>query len=292
MTRLNGKARCCTPRFDADLLLVAAKRLVVLAGLAYLLRRAWLAYHPLSGCYCSEGRKSRAGAYIIGVVMAHARCVWQRNLTYCGPVGGSSHPAEMDILGLPPRREQSRGCTIVPTHSYRPKPHDPKPPEELSTWPTAFIQQLHKGLRVNCSGRFGGKPTVVVHLRRGDVTPSAHPSRYTSNNETIAVLRRLKLEQTHAVLVHSEKASAEAFDDLAAAGYRLALDAPLRSAWSDMLCADVLVMARSNLDVPALFRGARSARRRAWASSISRTRLGSVCCRRCRREPFVSSSTR
>ena len=267
---------------------------VVLAGAAYLLRRAAIVHwFPLSGCYCSEGRKDRAGAYIIDVVMAY-RYVWRRNLTYCGPVGGSSHPAEMDILGLPPRREQSRDCTIVPTHSYRPKPHDPKPPEELSTWPTAFIQQLHKGLRVNCSGRFGGKPTVVVHLRRGDVTPSAHPSRYTSNNETIAVLRRLKLEQTHAVLVHSEKASAEAFDDLTAAGYRLALDAPLRSAWSDMLCADVLVMARSSFSyVPALFRGA-------YAQGGERGRVVYQPHPTWERvlpplpswEPFVSSSTR
>ena len=81
----------------------------------------------------------------------------------------------------------------------------------------------------------------------------------SSSPQKSAVLRRLKLEQTHAVLVHSEKASAEAFDDLTAAGYRLALDAPLRSAWSDMLCADVLVMARSSFSyVPALFRGAKA----------------------------------
>ena len=208
----------------------------------------------LHGCHCSEGRGDRAGGFIIDVILAY-RYAWKRNLSFCGVVGGSRHDAELALLGLPPRLAMSWGCSVLPASLYRPHLRtraEQERSDDRDTWPPAFLSRLRSGVRVNCSSRPPAR--VVVHLRRGDVTPtSAYRARYTSNNETLSALRRLRLEHA-AVRIHTERTSAEPLEPFATRGYELVLDAPIASAWSDMICASVLLTARSSFSyVPALF---------------------------------------
>ena len=211
----------------------------------------------LSGrCHCSEGRGDRAGAYIIDIILAY-RYAWKRNLKYCGGVGGSQFPNALALLGLPPRLQFRWNCRMIPARLYRPhlrSPHESS--DDDDSWPPAFLAALRAGQRAECSSK---RSRVVVHLRRGDVTPkNQYHGKYTNNTMTLAILQRLHNDGIRAadVLIHSESSSFEPLDVFTAKGYKLALDAPLERAWSDMICASVLLLARSSFSyVPALFNG-------------------------------------
>jgi len=111
-------------------------------------------------------------------------------------------------------------------------------------------------------------PYVAVHIRRGDVSPYAHPARYLHHDYfrgmvdllrgmfpqiTVVILsqkdvwRPLRSPRHH---VDADPGALERdFSDC-----RLLLDAPLDLTWRVALAADVFVMSRSAFSyVPALF---------------------------------------
>ncbi|WP_143593741.1 hypothetical protein [Synechococcus sp. 1G10] len=105
--------------------------------------------------------------------------------------------------------------------------------------------------KVSYAGR-----NVVIHMRRGDITPDLHPDRFIPNHVYEAIIRSLisTLGSSIKITVHSQSKSAEPFSSLEALGVHLKLDASMHDAWTDMITADVLVLSKSSFSyVPALY---------------------------------------
>jgi hypothetical protein len=108
---------------------------------------------------------------------------------------------------------------------------------------------------------------VVVHIRRGDVTPCHKPvkkiSRYTPNSQYMDVLEQYLPHDddsdTHRkvrVSIFSETKSHESFDVFAEKNYSLFLDSDLVDVWRALVTADVVVMAKSSFSfAPTLLNG-------------------------------------
>jgi hypothetical protein len=94
---------------------------------------------------------------------------------------------------------------------------------------------------------------VVVHIRRGDVTP-CDPLRYLPNSYYLELIRRYA--PRHAELtIYSQRDSVEPWDDFANYSLNLADDEgdDVIAAWEAMMNADVLILSKSSFSiVPAL----------------------------------------
>jgi len=113
-----------------------------------------------------------------------------------------------------------------------------------------------------CFGRQrheGGAPTVAVHVRRGDVKPSAM-GRYTNNSWYLDTMRHIRAKMPTAEVhlfssTHRATNYSSSLDELNTSGTHVHLDTELLRTWSCMVDANVLVMAKSSFaHVSALFR--------------------------------------
>jgi hypothetical protein len=101
-----------------------------------------------------------------------------------------------------------------------------------------------------------GKVTVAVHIRRGDVTPVCEQSfRFTSNqyargllHQVLSTLDELRLPRV--VNLYSEGRAAD-FAELANEGVILHLGDSAFTAFNNLVCADILIMARSSFSYSA-----------------------------------------
>ena len=100
---------------------------------------------------------------------------------------------------------------------------------------------------------------VVVHVRRGDVTPCKNSKRYLPNSYYLQVLDKYLpaacMEENKCnVTIFSEIESFESFEVFQQRGYQVALDSPLEEIWESVVSADVVVISRSSFSqVPAMF---------------------------------------
>lgn len=114
----------------------------------------------------------------------------------------------------------------------------------------------------------GPQKRIVVHVRRGDVTPCDPRdnvwTRYLPNDYYLRVLDEYmpqhcdgttveEMARNCEVIIHSEPEALEGFDDFAARDYTLKLGGPLEEVWQDFIDADVLIVSNSAFSfVPAV----------------------------------------
>ena len=106
-----------------------------------------------------------------------------------------------------------------------------------------------------------GRLQVVMHVRRGDVTPCHVSSRYMPNTFYLQLLDLYLPEhcgkdvlKNCKVTIHSVSDSVERFDAFTNRGYDVILDGPMEDAWDAFMTADVLFAAESAFSVaPAIF---------------------------------------
>jgi hypothetical protein len=105
----------------------------------------------------------------------------------------------------------------------------------------------------------GTSPTLVVHIRRGDVVPCNNytKDRYLPNSHYVALIKKYQTKK-HRVIVHSERESYENWTDFE--GFdrlQLKLNSTLEEAWQDMLEADIFIMSISSFSIiPAVLTSA------------------------------------
>lgn len=92
---------------------------------------------------------------------------------------------------------------------------------------------------------------VVVHIRRGDVSPcSYYANRYLPNSHFLAILKKY-VPPGLPVTIFSESTSFESWDDFS--NYSVRLDTDLREAWMAMLTAKFIVLSKSSFSMlPAI----------------------------------------
>jgi len=99
--------------------------------------------------------------------------------------------------------------------------------------------------------------SVVLHIRRGDVSASGHPGRFTDISYYTNIIDSLAaLDNSFCFTVHAESINLTDNDtgELLSRGVKLSLDQDLCIAWQDMMNAELLCIAKSSFSyVPALY---------------------------------------
>jgi hypothetical protein len=94
-----------------------------------------------------------------------------------------------------------------------------------------------------------GSTRVVVHIRRGDISPCNQ--RYLPNSLYLRLIEQYAPKDAH-VTIHSEVESHENWTE-AFSNYTLVLDGNITDVWQDMLDSDILILSRSAFSiVPAI----------------------------------------
>ena len=105
------------------------------------------------------------------------------------------------------------------------------------------------------------KFTIVVHIRRGDIHPCCYQQRYLPNLYYQAMIDEALEKHLHShdtnnaveVIMFSEEASYETFDEFIDKGYTLILGGDLENIWTTMIMSDVLIISQSDFSkVPQL----------------------------------------
>lgn len=250
--------------------------------LVYLLSRLFLAQHGCAGALRSRVRPDRSGAQIHDDLMAASFC-FHRGIVWGGSVGGDhyrEHLALSRLLGLAePRR---RGCwSLLPAY-YRERvlklgesqieslenggisvlsqllrldlPSSRDSLRAASIFSPAFLAKIRADCPLGPASYTGRR--IVIHIRRGDISSSSHPHRYTPNTFYLHILDALQvcLGDGLDVTIHSQSSSSESFTPFQERGAKLKLDGPIEEAWADMITADILVLSKSSFSyVPALY---------------------------------------
>jgi hypothetical protein len=211
----------------------------------------------LADCRCSAGRGDRSGSYAHDALLA-MKYAWKHHMRYCGPVGGFYQVGDLALLGLPRRLHFSWGCQMLDDDLYRSAAE-----QRATSWPPGFLKEVRARAAASSGCDSAPQGRAVAHLRRGDVDPvvagGLYRKRYTSNADYLAQLERVLASpvrgqrlQPSDVRILSPSASYEPLSDFSRRGYVLRLDGPIEAAWREMVCADVLLTARSSFSfVPA-----------------------------------------
>jgi hypothetical protein len=111
----------------------------------------------------------------------------------------------------------------------------------------AYLKHLHARVKYPSTKNH----SVVVHVRRGDVSPcSFYANRYLPNSHYLQILKDY-VPPDLPVTILSEAKSFETFDDFG--NYSLHLDTDLVEAWKTMTTADYIVLSKSSFSmVPAI----------------------------------------
>ena len=91
---------------------------------------------------------------------------------------------------------------------------------------------------------------AAIHIRRGDVTEDAHPRRFTPNDSYLPLLRSLVARHPDLPIIIFSQGRPDDFEELIHAlkssTVALCLDEDVRSSFHALVCAKVLVVARSS----------------------------------------------
>jgi len=134
--------------------------------------------------------------------------------------------------------------------------------QDTDVWTSEWIEYiLHQKKQINRQQEENNKmedPTMVLHVRRGDVHPCDNNTydRYLPNSHYLTLIDKYRTEDHHRVILHSEQHSRiepwSDFDEID--GLELKLDTDPVETWRDILNADVYIMSKSSFSlVPALF---------------------------------------
>jgi hypothetical protein len=129
-------------------------------------------------------------------------------------------------------------------------------------WTADWIEYIKQGMlsaRKAKSSDNGASPTLVVHIRRGDVVPCNNytQDRYLPNSHYVSLIKKYQTKK-HRVIVHSESKSYENWTDFDEFDrLQLKINSTLEEAWQDMLEADIYIMSISSFSIiPAVLTGA------------------------------------
>lgn len=200
--------------------------------------------------FYSIAKTDRAGAVVVDMLLAHAYG-YANNMTYAGacPVQGSLPYQEdtkllIHAVGLqnvlkfacPKRR---RDGMIVNRRAYASK--------NTQVITRSYLEHL----RVRVTYPSTKRHIVVVHVRRGDISPcNYYANRYLPNSHYLQILSEY-VPPGLPVSIFSESDSFETFDDFQNSS--LYLDTDLPDAWKAMISADYIVLSKSSFSfVPAL----------------------------------------
>ena len=216
----------------------------------------------------SRLRKDQAGWVIFDMLKAHAYA-FAHNRIYGGACGDSIHKDDIqEVLKSVGWRD------ILPL----------KCPDESDNhsriYSSTFFEKKHGRRMGSISWRefiknhtdysyFVGKESlnrdhvkelfsIVVHIRRRDVTPCCYPNWYLPNSYFSSMIDKYAGEQEPGrrveVRIFSQSDSHESWDDFRRMNYTLNLDGPVGEVWRAILSADVFIGSISEFSrVPALF---------------------------------------
>jgi len=219
--------------------------------------------------YCKR-RYNRAGSAIQDYLMAHAfsfhfkrqfagACGWNKYPHY-----HQTHVDMIELLGLQnelivfdecPDTNDTSAILLNDEDLYW-YWHD------SAIWTTEWIeyiqQRRQKVDRQSARKDTKEDPTMVIHMRRGDVHPCDKYtySRYLPNSHYLSLIEKYRTKDHKRVILHSEQNSYlepwSDFDEID--GIELKLDTNPMETWRDILNADVYIMSKSSFSlVPALF---------------------------------------
>jgi hypothetical protein len=100
--------------------------------------------------------------------------------------------------------------------------------------------------------------SIVVHIRRRDVTPCCYPMWYLPNYYFQAMIEKYRADDDHGEVVHvqifSQSESFESWEPFNSSQYSLHLDGPIGDVWKAILSSDIFIGSKSEFSrVPAMF---------------------------------------
>jgi hypothetical protein len=94
-------------------------------------------------------------------------------------------------------------------------------------------------------------PDIAIHIRRGDVTKSDHPGRFTENTFYVNVMKRLKeFYPTYSILIFSEGSLAD-FAEFQLPPQCFKLSTNIKETFHSLVKAKILVMSKSSFSYAA-----------------------------------------
>lgn len=228
----------------------------------------------------SKLRKDQAGWVIYDMLKAHSYA-FDNNLTYGGACGDSIHKPDIsNVLSsigwneiLPLACPQNDTLHRVYPGSFFEK--DCASRMASMQWREFMINHTdysyfdheprEKNGKENQQHDLATKPfSIVVHIRRRDVTPCCYPHWYLPNSYFASMIEKYYLEHNASsrpiqIQIFSQSESHESWDDLhhkipSHINYTLHLDGPVGEVWRAIVSSDVFLGSISEFSrVPAMF---------------------------------------
>ena len=200
--------------------------------------------------FYSTAKTDRSGAAVADMLLAHAYG-FANHMTYAGACAADDLPYRKKTEEL----LQAVGLQDVLVYAC-PEKGDSKAAildrqvyvaENTRIFTSSYLKHLHARVKYPTTKNH----TVVIHIRRGDVTPcSYYANRYLPNSHYVQILKEYVPPELP-VSIFSELDAFESFDDFA--NYSLYLDTVLSDAWKAMITADYIVLSKSSFSmVPAI----------------------------------------
>jgi len=125
-------------------------------------------------------------------------------------------------------------------------------PRDYEAYAEEFREKYWRTSKPDPPGVEKSKPYLAIHLRRGDVSSSGSEGfRYTSDEVILSSLHKIKDGHPEmAVHVYSQ-GNPSLFGRFLAEGARLHLDEDARSTFHALVCADILITAKSTFSYTA-----------------------------------------
>jgi hypothetical protein len=229
----------------------------------------------------SRLRTDQSGWVIFDMLKAHAYA-FSQNMTYGGACGESTHKEDVQqvltavgwehILPLKCPSQNDGLSRVYPSNYFEPK-HGRR--MGADTWKNfiknntdySYFDGYAEAMSATAAGgynsrsNFKQKPfSIVVHIRRRDVTPCCYPDWYLPNSYFSSMIenyRQKHEDKNVTVHIFSQSKSHESWDNFAdnnTDDYNLHLDGPVGDVWKAILSADVFIGSISEFSrVPALF---------------------------------------
>lgn len=209
-----------------------------------------------AGKLYSVGRKDRSGSVVTDMLYAHA-FAFAINVTY----GGACYTQR----GFP-RREVQSVLTSLGWDQFLPfrcpesagrNSSSFKPDSTLLLDESLYRSSRHvhftRSWRHHIRNQLPTRPKnqstleIVVHVRRGDVTPCRYKRRYLPNEHYLRLIEQYKpANRSSHVTIYSEPNSFEPFDAFRRLGYDVMLENNgLANIWNAIATADVAILSRS-----------------------------------------------
>lgn len=210
----------------------------------------------------SKLRIDRSGAALHDVLLAHSHAI-RTNATFGGACPSNkvlpevqNQTAEMvNMLGL--SRVWKFACPSNDANGRIMKDKEYRRHEIIEE---SLVDKLKETVRQQewfhgPSGKHLHK--IVVHIRRGDVTPCFRLefgySRYLPNSYHLALIDKFYRNSSEVIIYSESESSYENWTSFEQRGFTLVLDGNMQNVWKDAIDSDVFIMSRSSFSyVPAV----------------------------------------